>query len=247
MAATKRSAGELALPDLVGAVAELLASGYGGVRSGRIRDLPDARTVRWYQTLGMVDRPAAFQGRTALYGRRHVLQLAAIKKLQSSGLPLAEIQRGLAGRTDGELARSAGVTLKDVDQAVARAVRGRPETGTDGLGAAVAGDASPKSRRDTAFWKSPPATAERPLLVPSVPRGMQSVRLGEVGMLLWSGRPLTAAERSNLDRLGAPLIAFLQSVQRSTAGIEADDAPAAAPLPVGRDKESAHDSPAHGR
>jgi 3-dehydroquinate dehydratase len=86
------------LPELVEAMPVALASGYGGVRSGRTRDLPDTRTVRWYQTLGMVDRPAAFRGRTALYGRRHLLQLAAIKKLQSSGLPLADIQRALIAR-----------------------------------------------------------------------------------------------------------------------------------------------------
>ena len=72
----------LTLPDLVDALRELLAEGYSGTRSGRVRDLPDARTIRWYQTLGLVDRPAHFRGRTALFGRRHLLQLAAIKKLQ---------------------------------------------------------------------------------------------------------------------------------------------------------------------
>jgi hypothetical protein len=69
MATKKPLSGELTLSELVEALPGLLASGYDGARSGRVRDLPDARTIRWYQTLGMVDRPSAFRGRTALYGR----------------------------------------------------------------------------------------------------------------------------------------------------------------------------------
>ena len=79
MATSKQQPAELTLPELVEALPRLLATGYDGARSGRVRDLPDARTVRWYQTLGMVDRPTAFRGRAALYGRHHLLQLAAIK------------------------------------------------------------------------------------------------------------------------------------------------------------------------
>ncbi len=219
-----RPAGELTLPELVEAVPTLLASGYGGVRSGRIRDLPDARTVRWYQTLGMVDRPAAFRGRTALYGSRHLLQLAAIKKLQSSGLSLSDIQRGLAGRNDADLARSAGVTRKDVDLTVERVVLARSKTVVRSLAAAEAGEAHSQRRRDTAFWKAAPAAAATPASVPSTAVGMQSAGLGGGGMLLWNGRALTAAERATLARLSEPLIAFLQSVQPSAPSVAVDDA-----------------------
>ena len=224
VAAINRSTGELTLPELVEAVPELLASGYGGVRSGRIRDLPDARTVRWYQTLGMVDRPAAFRGRTALYGSRHLLQLAAIKKLQSSGLSLSDIQRGLAGRNDADLARSAGLTRKDVDLTVERVVLARTKIVARSLAAAGAGDAQSRRRRDAAFWKAAPAAATTPASGPSTSGGMQSASLGDAGMLLWNGRVLTAAERATLARLSEPLIAFLQSVQPSAPGIAAEDA-----------------------
>src|SRR5205823_13215113 len=54
----------------------ILAADYAGVNNGRVRDVPDRRTVRFYTTLGLIDRPAALRGRTALYGRRHLLQLA---------------------------------------------------------------------------------------------------------------------------------------------------------------------------
>jgi DNA-binding transcriptional MerR regulator len=62
----------------------------------------DARTIRYYTTLGIVDPPARRE-RQAVYGERQVLQLAAIKALQVRRLPLAEIQRRLVGRSDAEL------------------------------------------------------------------------------------------------------------------------------------------------
>ena len=69
---------------------------------GRVAPVPDARTVRYYTTLGLVDRPRIVD-REARYGQRHVLQLAAIKRLQVEGSRLADIQRRLYGRSDAEL------------------------------------------------------------------------------------------------------------------------------------------------
>jgi hypothetical protein len=83
------------LDELSAAVARALAVDYDGQPSARVRDVPDRRTIRYYTTLGLIDRPAALRGRTALYGRRHLLQLTAIKRLQAAGLSLAEVQ--LAG------------------------------------------------------------------------------------------------------------------------------------------------------
>jgi len=68
----------------------------------RVSGAPDGRTVRYYTTLGLLD-PPAIHGRQARYGRRHVLQLAAIKALQASRLSLAEIQDRLYGRSEAEL------------------------------------------------------------------------------------------------------------------------------------------------
>lgn len=96
------------LDELTAEVEAALAEGYEGPASGRVRDVPDRRTIRYYTTLGLIDRPAAMRGRTALYGRRHLLQLVAIKKLQAGGRSLAEIQRSLTGQGDAELARIAG-------------------------------------------------------------------------------------------------------------------------------------------
>src|SRR3954452_22504687 len=86
-----------------------LADNYDGQRNGSVRQVPDLRTIRYYTTLGLIDRPAEMRGRTALYGRRHLLQLVAIKKLQMRGRSLAEVQRTLAGQTDKALAEVAGL------------------------------------------------------------------------------------------------------------------------------------------
>src|SRR6204780_34588 len=71
---------------------------------GRIRDVPNERLVRWYATVGLVDPPLSRRGRVAQYGRRHLLQLVAVKRRQAEGRSLAEIQAELAGATDEALA-----------------------------------------------------------------------------------------------------------------------------------------------
>src|SRR5947208_1913807 len=93
----------LTLDELCTQVAMALSSDYQGAPNERVRDVPDRRTVRYYTTLGLVERPAQMRGRTALYGRRHLLQLVAIKRLQANGLSLHEVQQQLLGLSDAEL------------------------------------------------------------------------------------------------------------------------------------------------
>lgn len=92
------------LSQLAGRAFEVLAIGQ---HSARVRQVPDVRTIRYYTTLGLLDRPAAMEGRTAWYGPRHLTQLIAIKRLQSTGLPLVRIQEQLAGADDDLLTRTA--------------------------------------------------------------------------------------------------------------------------------------------
>ena len=83
--------------------AELERSGLRrGQADGRVNPELDARTIRYYMTLGLVDRPVMV-GREARYQERHVLQLVAIKALQSFSRPLAAIQAELYGLSDSEL------------------------------------------------------------------------------------------------------------------------------------------------
>jgi DNA-binding transcriptional MerR regulator len=68
-----------------------------------------ARTLHYYRSTGLLDAPESGAGRG--YGRRHLLQLKAIRILQAHGLPLSRIQQLLFARKDKELeqiAESAG-------------------------------------------------------------------------------------------------------------------------------------------
>ena len=158
------------LDELTERVDAALAVGYDGQPSGRVRDVPDRRAIRWYTTIGLIDRPAAHRGRTAMYGPRHLLQLVAVKRLQARGLPLVAIQQELAGATDTQLARVARVPAATPVGAAANAVVG-PGAG----GEAVPGEprvpiaarraaarTPPPARgsvRQAGFWREQPAAA----------------------------------------------------------------------------------------
>jgi hypothetical protein len=121
-------------------VAEALAVGYDGVPSNRVRDVPDLRTIRYYTALGLLDRPAAMQGRTALYGPRHLLQLVAIKRLQAQGLSLAAVQERVLGISNAALRR--------IVQPSGPKHRIEAPTG-------AAPDLQPSASRGNSFWRLP--------------------------------------------------------------------------------------------
>jgi DNA-binding transcriptional MerR regulator len=175
------------LAELTDRVAAALAVGYQGQSSGRIRDLPDQRAIRWYTTLGLVDRPGAMRGRTALYGRRHLLQLVAIKRLQAAGRTLAEVQGELAAASDERLERVAGLPVAATAPAVATAPRPR---------AAASPPAAATGRRN--FWAAGVAAADGPAAATG-PSGPPE-----------AGEPVGAADAAPPDR---PAVAQLQAVQ----------------------------------
>jgi DNA-binding transcriptional MerR regulator len=57
-----------------------------------VTDIPSERTIRFYTANNLVDKPVAKDGTHALYGYRHLLQILAIKYLQSQYLPLVKIR-----------------------------------------------------------------------------------------------------------------------------------------------------------
>lgn len=91
------------ISELAAEAATALSSAEVDQASGRVSEVPSTRTIRYYTTHGLLERPLDFRGRTALYGRRHLLQIVAIKRLQSRGTPLTEIQSRLVGASDEEL------------------------------------------------------------------------------------------------------------------------------------------------
>jgi DNA-binding transcriptional MerR regulator len=100
--------------------------------------------IRWYTTIGLVDRPV-MQGRTALYGTRHLAQIVAVKRRQAEGLSLADIQGELAGAPDDTLRRIAGVSDGLLTAEPAQSPDPQP--------------APPAPGRRTRFWADAPAAA----------------------------------------------------------------------------------------
>jgi hypothetical protein len=187
------------LPELAHALAAVLARGGVVPADGRARELPDARTIRYYTTLGLLDRPAELRGRTAYYGRRHLAQLVAIKRLQSEGLTLAEVQERLAGLTPRAL-----FALADLPSPAARSVPS----------ASPAPPASPSKRPPRRFWEQPPAVRAVPPAAPApavAPAGVSvGVALADGVQLLFApARPLRAADVAALHAAAAPLLAAL--------------------------------------
>jgi DNA-binding transcriptional MerR regulator len=133
---------------------------YDGQQSARVRTVPDLRTIRYYTTLGLIDPPIEMRGRKAFYGPRHVLQLVAIKRIQARSLPLAEIQKALAGVDDRALADLARVPA-DFWTAVANAL---PTTS----GPAISDEAEPTPRRE-GFWAAMPEASPASQQVSSGP------------------------------------------------------------------------------
>jgi DNA-binding transcriptional MerR regulator len=167
-----------------------LGTGYGGVPSGRVRDVPDLRTIRYYTTLGLLDRPAEMRGRTALYGQRHLLQLVAIKRLQASGLTLAAVQERVVGLSNSALRRLA-------------------ESVSPG---------EKKSSRAEAFWRTPLVEEQVDAPPPppaeeegSVARKPTAIPLGNGLVLsLVTGRALVDEDLRVIRMAAAPLIELLR-------------------------------------
>jgi DNA-binding transcriptional MerR regulator len=157
------------------AAAALAGPAYPGSPNGRVRDVPDRRTVRWYTTIGVVDRPTAMQGRTALYSVRHLRQIVAVKRLQAQGHSLAEVQAELAGATDATLRRFAEIP----DELVERAIQ------------------PPEPVARARFW------ADRPAEAPPVADGAADTVTMQAAVSLPGGATLLLPGRPGVDDLAA--------------------------------------------
>jgi DNA-binding transcriptional MerR regulator len=71
--------------------------------SERVAETLNERTLRYYITEGLIDRPSGKEGTAALYGYRHLLQVLAVKLLQGNYLPIKHIREFLADRSNDEI------------------------------------------------------------------------------------------------------------------------------------------------
>jgi DNA-binding transcriptional MerR regulator len=194
------------LTELVGEAATRIAA-LPAPKNGQVRAVPDDRTIRYYGTIGLLDRPLAMRGRTALYGRRHLAQVVAIKRLQTIGRSLAEIQTLWPTLDDVSLARMSGVAMTTAS--VGRATRSE-------------------------FWKrepvaSPPppkTTPARPLVaravdpVPEVELRIQLAPGITISLAVPDGISLNPAEVHALRVAAAPLVELALGQLEAHAGGE---------------------------
>ncbi|WP_084258639.1 helix-turn-helix domain-containing protein [Microtetraspora malaysiensis] len=194
----------------IGELAERAAAllGAGPRPNGRVRDVPNARLIRWYATIGLLDPPLARRGRVALYGRRHLLQLVAIKRRQAEGRSIAEIQTELAGATDEMLERASGLAGLPVDPPVTDASAAPP----GGVAPAQPGDA-PDVRTPPPADAGRPGRAERFWTRSSPGHDMTAITAGAPG-----ASPSVAASSKPLDAMDARWAAGL--TRASAADLE---------------------------
>jgi hypothetical protein len=191
------------IEELGNRVALALSVAYEGQSNGRVRGVPDQRSIRYYTTLGLIDRPAAMRGRTALYGRRHLLQLVAIKRMQARGLTLAGLQERLVGQSNAALEKLARLPAEQ-DAPTPGATTPQP------------------AERSGDFWKAEPAAVAPP--EPGEPEAttptgtgsedlidLKGIRLDDgVTLLLSPARPVEPDDLEAIRVVAAPLLKLLE-------------------------------------
>ncbi len=94
---------DIKLDELVGIANELINLVVPRQPSDRVAEILNERSLRYYITEGLIDRPVGKEGTAALYGYRHLLQALIVKALQGAYLPIKRIREILAGKNDREL------------------------------------------------------------------------------------------------------------------------------------------------
>ena len=93
-----RHRSDIPLTELVDIAARWIPVVAGRQARYKVAEVPTERTVRFYISSGIIDRPLRFSGTRAVYGYRHFLQVLVVKALQSRDLPLRKIRAMIAGR-----------------------------------------------------------------------------------------------------------------------------------------------------
>lgn len=205
------------IQELEVAVEEALANaGYQDPSNRQIRSIPDTRTIRYYTTIGLIDRPVEMRGRTALYGFRHLLQLVAIKRLQAEGHSLQAIQQKLAGLPDQRLVDLAQLP-KETDS------NSQPDLPLDSdsssepsslLSHSLVSDELDTSSdsRDPHFWKHrPDQTTSDPVEPKSLPLWIGIPLDQEVNLLIRGLDPLTSVDIQRIREAATSLLNFLKA------------------------------------
>ncbi len=105
----------LSLEELTAIASESLVDLGIASEDGRTSTAIDTRTVRFYQTLGILPKPV-YEGRRAVYALSHLIRVIAAKQLQAEGLSLAQIQTTLPQQTDDALVQALSIARRPSPQ-----------------------------------------------------------------------------------------------------------------------------------
>jgi DNA-binding transcriptional MerR regulator len=197
------------IEELVERVRQALEAEYPGAPNGRVRDVPDRRAIRWYITIGLVDRPLGMRGRTALYGPRHLQQLVTIKRWQAQGRSLAEIQADFVWLSPQQLSDASRVPerLLAADGEPAEEAP-RPRFWTEHP---APGNVTANPARQAPMHSAAPALSPTDARAATdVPAPVHGVALGR-GAILLLPRPATDRDRDEIAAAAAPLLRLLES------------------------------------
>ncbi|MGE5752887.1 MAG: succinate CoA transferase [Deltaproteobacteria bacterium] len=100
---TLRGREDLTLEELVALAFRWTPVAAGKQARYKVAEVASERTIRYYATTGLIDKPLRYSGTRAVYGYRHFLQVLVVKALQSRDLPLRKIRAMIGGRADDYL------------------------------------------------------------------------------------------------------------------------------------------------
>jgi DNA-binding transcriptional MerR regulator len=89
--------------ELAKAVETLLRALGAKQERGTVSEIPDERTIRFYQSEGLIDPPISKAGSASVFTFKHLLQLVAIKLLQAQDVPIKKLRFVIAGKSEPEL------------------------------------------------------------------------------------------------------------------------------------------------
>ena len=102
---TYRKRDDFTIDELVTVAGDLIRQAALSQSRWKVTEVPDARTVRYYMSTGLLDKPLAYEGSASRFGYRHLLKLLAIKTLQAQYLPLRKIKEVLNSMEEKDLER----------------------------------------------------------------------------------------------------------------------------------------------
>ena len=94
---------DLTMEELVETAEALVGSIVPRQTKYKVSERPDARTIRYYVTQGLLPKPIGYDGGRARYSGSHLVRLVLIKKLQAEHHTLSRISRLLESATDDEV------------------------------------------------------------------------------------------------------------------------------------------------